>query len=148
MDRRRTVYLPFPTKICAIPLDLAHIMKTSAFSLRACVLASLFALTAAGPAQAEEWRFCVGVSPSTHETIITDVFASAADSAQIEHRFEAFFRARRGKTLTFQCPRGAAERYAALNAQTAALQFNRQMGFSVNGLPAAEAVAVAGGAAF
>ena len=28
------------------------------------------------------------------------------------------------------------ERYAALNAQTMALQFNRQMGFSVNGLSA------------
>jgi len=103
---------------------------------------ALLLVLAGLPARAQEWRFCVGVAPAAHETVITDIFASGAESAQIEHRLEAWFHAKRGRNLTFQCPRGAAERYAALNAQTAALQFNRQMGFAVSGLPAAELVAL------
>ena len=99
-------------------------------------LISSFALP--GAASAEEWRFCVGVSPATHETVITDIFSSPAESAQIERRLEGHFRAHKGKSLTFQCPRGPEERYAALNAQTQALQFNRKMGFSVNGFSAAD----------
>jgi len=118
------------------------VKKTVSFLRAPAFLVALAAL----PAQAEEWRFCVGVAPAAHETVITDIFASGAESAQIEHRLEAWFRTKRGKTLTFQCPRGAPERFAALNAQTAALQFNRQMGFAVNGLPAAEVVALASGA--
>jgi hypothetical protein len=98
----------------------------------------LLAFAQPGAAAAEEWRFCVGVAPAAHESVITDIFASPAESAQIEHRLEAYFRSRKNKSLTFQCPRGAAERFAALNAQTAALQFNRQMGFSVNGFSAAD----------
>jgi hypothetical protein len=101
---------------------------------------------AACPARAQEWRFCIGVAPSAHESVITDIFASEAQSAQIEHRLEAYFRSRRGKALTFQCPRGAPERFAALNAQTTALQFNRQLGFAVSGLPAADVAALVGGA--
>jgi hypothetical protein len=97
---------------------------------------------AACPARAQEWRFCVGVAATAHESVITDIFASEAQSAQIEHRLEAYFRSRRGKTLTFQCPRGAQERFAALNAQTTALQFNRQMGFAVSGLPASDVTAL------
>ncbi len=99
---------------------------------------------AACPARAQEWRFCIGVAPMAHESVITDIFASEAQSAQIEHRLESYFRARRGKTLTFQCPRGAQERFDALNAQTTALQFNRQMGFAVSGLTAAEVTTLVG----
>jgi hypothetical protein len=117
-------------------------VKAAVIFFRAPLLLALAAL----PAQAEEWRFCVGVAPSAHETIITDIFASEAESAQIEHRLEAYFRTKRGKTLTFQCPRGAPERFTALNAQTAALQFNRQMGFAVNGLSAADVAALTVGA--
>jgi hypothetical protein len=95
-------------------------------------------------ASAGDWRFCVGVAPAAHEVVITDIFASAAESARLEHRFETYFRARKNRVLTFQCPRGSDERVEALNAQTTALQFNRQMGFSVSSLPAAEAAAVAG----
>jgi len=92
---------------------------------------------AAGPARAEEWRFCVGVAPSSHETVISDIFASDADPARLEHRLESYYRAHRSKALTFQCPRGG-DRVAALNGQTAALQFNRTMGYAVNGLPSNE----------
>jgi hypothetical protein len=103
------------------------------------------ALTSApAHALAQEWRFCVGVAPAAHEAVITDVFASSAERAQLEHRFEAYFRARKNRALTFQCPRGASERVDAMNAQTAALQFNRQMGFSVSSLPSTEVAAAAG----
>ncbi len=111
---------------------------------RAPALAFLLAVTAPATAWTAEWRFCVGVAPAAHETVITDIFASAAESARIEHRLEAYFRARKGMVLTFQCPRGATERFSALNAQTAALQFNRKLGYAVNGLPAAEIAALAG----
>ena len=110
--------------------------------------ALLVVLAAAGPARAEDWRYCVGVAPAAHETVITDIFASGADSARIEHRLEAYFRARKAKIMTFQCPQGSEERYAALNAQTAALQFNRQMGYSVDGLTAAEIATIASDGSF
>ncbi len=119
---------------------------------RAPALAFLLAVAAIGTTTATawtaEWRFCVGVAPAAHETVITDIFASAAESARIEHRLEAYFRARKGIALTFQCPRGAPERFSALNAQTAALQFNRKMGYAVNGLAAAEIAALAGDEVF
>lgn len=111
--------------------------------LRAPSLA-LLAFAAAAPAKAQDWRFCVGVAPASHEAIITDIFASAADSARIERRLEAYVRSRRGKSVTFQCPRGAEERMDAINAQTAALQFNRKMGFSVDSLPAGEIASLGG----
>ena len=108
------------------------------------VAACFFGLAAASPAQGQDWRFCVGIASAAHEAVITDVFVSSAESALLEHRFEAWFRAKKGRTLTFQCPRGSAERVEALNAQTAALQFNRQMGFSVSGLAAPDIPGIVG----
>jgi hypothetical protein len=107
------------------------------FAALACALAS------PAPAFAQDWRFCIGVAPASHEAVITDVFASTADSAQLERRFESYFRAKKSRALTFQCPRGG-ERLDALNGQTAALQFNRKMGFTVGSLPAAEISAILG----
>lgn len=117
-------------------------------TFRAPVLALLWVILSPGAGQSEEWRFCVGVAPAAHETVITDIFASAAESARIEHKLEAYFRTRKGKTLTFQCPRGAQERFAALNAQTAALQFNRKLGYAINSMPAAEIATMSGGEVF
>jgi hypothetical protein len=92
---------------------------------------------AAGSARADEWRFCVGVAPASHETVISDIFTSEAEPGRLEHKLEAYFRARRAKALTFQCPHGG-DRVAALNGQTTALQFNRTMGYAINGLPSHE----------
>ena len=114
-------------------------MKRLSFS----VVAIAFAATA--PASAQDWRFCIGVDPASHEAVITDTFASSADSGVLERRFENWFQARKGRALTFQCPRGG-ERLDALNAQTTALQFNRRMGFSVGSLPAADIAAIIGAA--
>lgn len=114
------------------------------FFARAFPLAFGALLVTMGGARAQEWRFCVGVAAASHEAVITDVFASPAESARLEHRFEAYFRAKKGHALTFQCPRGASARLDAINAQTTALQFNRQMGFSVSGLTSAEVAAIAG----
>jgi hypothetical protein len=100
-------------------------------------------LLAAGPACAEEWRFCVGVAPANHETVISDIFTSGAESARLESKLAAYYRSHRGRTLTFQCPRGG-DRVTALNGQTAALQFNRTMGYAVNGLPAHEIASALG----
>jgi hypothetical protein len=111
-------------------------------TFRAPALALLIGIAAPETGWTTEWRFCVGVAPAAHETVITDIFASAAESARIEHRLEAYFRARKGVSLTFQCPRGAPERFSALNAQTAALQFNRKLGNAINGLPAGEIAAL------
>jgi hypothetical protein len=69
--------------------------------------------------------------------VISDIFTSGADSARLEQKLQAWYRAHRGRALTFQCPRGG-DRVAALNGQTSALQFNHIMGYSVNGLPANE----------
>jgi len=109
--------------------------------------AAFFFVLLVSSVEAQEWRFCVGVAPASHETVISDIFTSAADSARLEQRLQAWYRSRRGKTLTFQCPRGG-DRVTALNGQTAALQFNRTMGYAVNGLPASEVVAALGEDAF
>ena len=108
--------------------------------LKLTILALLCAAapTTAAAAAAQDWRFCVGVSSATHESVITDVFVSSADSARIEHRLESFFRTKKGRSLTFQCPRGDADRTNAVNAQTSALKFNQLIGFSVTPMPAAD----------
>ena len=107
-------------------------------SIRVLVLA--VAVCCAAPASAQEWRFCVGVAPAAHEAVITDIFSSAAESARLEHRLENYFRVHH--------PRGGSERVAAMNAQTAALQFNRMLGFSVGGMTAAELSSATGEAAY
>ncbi len=77
--------------------------------------------------------------------MITDIFASPEESARLERRFEAYYRGRDGRALTFQCPRGYDDRTQALNAQTTALQFDQQMGFAVSNLGAARVAAIVGG---
>jgi hypothetical protein len=111
----------------------------------ACGLALVVPFVAAGAARAGDWRFCVGVAPASHETVITDIFASPEESARLERRFEAYYRGRDGRALTFQCPRGYDDRTQALNAQTTALQFDQQMGFAVSNLGAARVAAIVGG---
>jgi hypothetical protein len=102
-------------------------------------------LLAPGAAAAGDWRFCVGVAPASHETVVTDIFSSPEQSAQLERRFEAYYRGRDGRALTFQCPRGYDDRIDALSAQSTALEFNRQMGFAVSDLGAARVAAIVGG---
>jgi hypothetical protein len=109
--------------------------------------AVLFVVLLTSPAAAQEWRFCVGVAPASHETVISDIFSSDAESARLEGKLSSYYRAHRGRTLTFQCPRGG-DRVTALNGQTAALQFNRAMGYAVNGLPVHEVTAALGEDAF
>ncbi|WP_298352928.1 hypothetical protein [Rhodoblastus sp.] len=113
--------------------------------LRAFGSALVLPLVAAGAAKADEWRFCVGLAPDSHETVITDIFASPEESTRLERRFEAYYRGRNGRALTFQCPRGYSDRTQALNAQTTALQFDQQMGFAVSNLAAARVAAIVGG---
>ncbi len=117
-------------------------MTTAKHALASFLVVATAGAIVPGSASANEWRFCVGVAPAAHQTIITDIFDSPAESAQVEHRLEAYFRARKGENLTFQCPRGSSEKYAALNDQTTALQFNREMGYSVDGFPATEMTAL------
>ena len=128
-------------KIFLLAFLAGQIMKFN-FALRRASALAFVGLAAVSPARAEVWRFCVGVAPAAHESVITDVFASDADSARLERRMEAYFRGHNGRALTFQCPRGYEARVEALNAQTAALQFNRQLGFAVGGLNAAEVSAI------
>lgn len=108
---------------------------------RAAAAACLIGLCAGGPAAAAQWRFCVGVAPASHRVVITGIFASDADSATLQRDLQAYMRDRKGETLTFLCPRGAPNRTQAIDAQNQALQFDRNMGFSVNDLPAADVVA-------
>lgn len=120
-------------------------MIFSAHLPRVSCLALAVLLAAPGVAGAGEWRFCVGVAPDSHETVITDIFASPEESARLERRFEAYYRGRDGRALTFQCPRGYGDRVNALNAQTTALEFDRQLGFAVSNLAAAKVAAIVGG---
>ncbi|MGO8738253.1 hypothetical protein [Rhodoblastus sp.] len=120
-------------------------MPFSARPPRVFGLALILSLAASGAAAAGDWRFCVGVAPASHETVITDIFASPEESARLERRFEAYYRGRDGRALTFQCPRGYDDRTEALNAQTTALQFDQQMGFAVSNLAAAKVAAIVGG---
>lgn len=109
--------------------------------------AAALALVLASPVHAQQWRFCVGVAPASHAAVISDIFTGDADSARLEQKLAAWYRVHHGRTLTFQCPRGG-DRLSALNGQTAALQFDRSMGYAVDGLPSQEVERALGADAF
>ena len=67
---------------------------------------------------------------------ITDVFAATRDRVRFERDMKAYL-ARQGATrVDVQCPEPVADKTEALNAQFAAIAFNRKLGAQLHEVPA------------
>ena len=88
-------------------------MKPRARKLLLCALLLGPGLVDLKAAEAEGWRFCVGVSQLTRETAITDVFASDAEGARLERELASVYARKTGSRLTFQCPRNNGDKVSA-----------------------------------
>ena len=94
----------------------------------------------AAPAAAagEAWTFCVASARGGDNVWITDVFAATRDRVRLERDMKAYL-ARQGLTrVDVQCPAPAVDKTAAINAQFAAIDFNRKLGATLHEVPARE----------
>jgi hypothetical protein len=102
--------------------------------LLACAFAgALLSLVAASAAAASElWTFCVGSTRGGDAVWITDVFAATRDRVRLERDVKAYL-ARQGATrVDVQCPEPVIDKTAAVNAQFAAIAFNRKLGATLH----------------
>jgi hypothetical protein len=109
--------------------------------LLACAFAgaamSLVAASSAPAAAASElWTFCVAAARGGDNVWITDVFAATRGRERLERDVKAYL-ARQGATsVDVQCPAPVADKTAAINAQFAAVEFNRKLGAQLHEAPA------------
>ena len=108
--------------------------------LLACAFAGAALSLVAAPAAAasESWTFCVASARGGDNVWITDVFAAPRDRVQLERDVKAYL-ARQGATrVDVQCPAPVADKTAAVNAQSAAIAFNRKLGATLYEVRAGE----------
>jgi hypothetical protein len=106
--------------------------------LAGAVLSLVAASSASAAAASESWTFCVASARGGDEVWITDVFAATRDRERLERDMKAYL-ARQGVTrVDVQCPEPAADKTAAVNAQFAAIAFNRKLGAVLHAAPARE----------
>ncbi len=98
---------------------------------------SLVAASSAPAAAASElWTFCVASARGGDDVWITDVFATTRGRERLERDMKAYL-ARQGATrVDVQCPAPVADKTAAINAQFAAVEFNRKLGAALHEAPA------------
>jgi len=107
--------------------------------LLACAFAGAALSLVAAPAAAanELWAFCVA-SAGGDNVWITDVFAATRDRVRLERDVKTYL-ARQGATrVDVQCPAPVADKTAAVNAQFAAVEFNRKLGATLHEVRAGE----------
>ncbi len=83
----------------------------------------------------ELWTFCVASSPSGGEVWITHPFASSSDRRALETEMQTTLKRRQGERALAQCPQPSSDKVAVINAQTAAIEFNRKLGAVMHELP-------------
>jgi hypothetical protein len=99
--------------------------------------AVLSLVVAAAATASESWTFCVA-SARGDAVWISDVFAATRDRLRLERDMKAYL-ARRGATrVDAQCPEPVADKTEAVNAQSAAIAFNRKLGATLREVPALE----------
>ncbi|MGA2492024.1 MAG: hypothetical protein ABSF67_03635 [Roseiarcus sp.] len=102
------------------------------------VLSLVAASSAPAAAASELWAFCVASARGGDAVWITDVFAATRDRVRLERDVKAYL-ARQGVTrVDVQCPAPVADKTAAVNAQFAAVEFNRKLGATLHEAPARE----------
>jgi hypothetical protein len=84
---------------------------------------------------AELWTFCVASSPGGGEVWITRPFASSGERRALETEMQTTLKQRQGERTLAQCPQPSSDKVAVVNAQTAAIEFNRKLGAVMHELP-------------
>lgn len=97
-------------------------------------LAALFCVVQGGGAQAESWRFCVAANNQLHKVFVSELFASAAERAELEARLTRQLREQGETGFTPQCPLAGADRTEAINAQSEAINFNQALHYAISPL--------------
>ena len=98
--------------------------------LLACALFGAAMICVAAPAAAagESWTFCVASARGGDAVWITDVFAATRDRVQLERDVKSYLARQGAARVDVQCPAPVADKTAAVNAQSAAIAFNRKLG--------------------
>ena len=102
--------------------------------LLACAFAGAALSLVAAPAAAasELWTFCVASARGGDDVWITDVFAATRDRVRLEARPEGLLARQGASRVDVQCPAPVADKTAAVNAQFAAVEFNRKLGATLH----------------
>jgi hypothetical protein len=101
----------------------------------ACAFVAAIVLAAALPAPAtaqERWTFCVASSRGGGDVWITDVFAATRSREKLEAELKAHLARHGARRLDVQCPEPSADKTEAVNAQFAAIAFNRKLGATLH----------------
>jgi hypothetical protein len=83
-----------------------------------------------------QWTFCVASAQGARDVWITDVFAASVARQRLEGRLKRELERRDHLRVDAQCPQPSTDKVAAVNAQTAAEEFNRKLGAVLHDLPA------------
>ena len=84
------------------------------------------------------WTFCVASARGGDDVWITDVFAAARGREKLERDMKAYLALQGATRVDAQCPAPVADKTAAINAQFAAIEFNRKLGAVLHEVAARE----------
>jgi hypothetical protein len=99
--------------------------------------AAIVCVAAPAAAASELWTFCVA-SARGDAVWITDVFAATRDRVQLERDVKSYLARQGAARVDVQCPAPVADKTAAVNAQFAAIAFNRKLGATLHEVRAGE----------
>jgi hypothetical protein len=111
-------------------------LRFLAYAVASAAMSLVAASCAPAAAASKLWTFCVASARGGDNVWITDVFAATRGRERLERDVKAYL-ARQGATrVDVQCPAPVADKTAAVNAQFAAVEFNRKLGAELHEAPA------------
>ena len=108
-------------------------MQTQRRELTATMKASLLlgvSLIAATPASAEDWRYCLAVSPDVIKVYLSEPFPTNASMSAATDAFSRLLARQQLRHQGVQCPKAADEK-SALQMREYAINFNRSSGRAI-----------------
>jgi hypothetical protein len=78
------------------------------------------------------WTFCVAATHEGKDVWISDVFAATREREKLEGELKAYLLHHDGLGLDVQCPEAKDDKTAVVNAQFAAIEFNRKLGATLH----------------
>ena len=108
--------------------------------LLACAYVGAAICLVAAPAAAagDSWTFCVASASGGSDVWITDVFAAPQAREKLERDLKTYLARHGAAHIDAQCPAPVADKTAAVNAQFAAIAFNRKLGATLHEVAARE----------
>jgi hypothetical protein len=128
-----TVHLAERTEVVGQEAERMNV-STKRAAISVALIVGLSLLHSASDA-AELWTFCVASSSNGGEVWITRPFASSSDRRALETEMQTTLKRRQGERTLAQCPQPSSDKVAVVNAQTTAIEFNRNLGAVMHELP-------------